>query len=850
MRGLVMLIFVLLFPVVFSDTVNIGAIMTLTAINGQVSTIAMNAVVDDVNSDPHILPGKRLSLSFHDTHYGGFPGIVAGNVTLLILKADIVAVIGPYGSVMAHDAYSNLVNELHVPLLSYTALDPSLSPLQYPYFIQTAPNDLYQMTAVAEMISYFGFREVAAVYTDDDQFRNSIYALGDVFDAAVGDIAIITNRTKVVDFTQPNIESGLVVVIPIKKLDSNAWAFLRPFTPVLWVVTMILFIIIGVVVWILEHGWNEEFRGPPRKQLVTIFWFAWSTLFFSHRENTVSTLGRLVLFVWLFVVLIINSSYTASLTSILTVQQLSSPIRGIEWLISTDERIGFQKLRAGIVAAIVDERPYIDLFLSNNYGFQVVGQEFTKSGWGFVIRTQHTRIHSASIPSGARHGVGSRPHYGQGGFSFKDAVLRNDGSSSRGRKFVAVEQNISLFLKQCFHRSVVGEAIDIPALCNSRIMLAKGGFIDVAISYIGGLRVLLSFKEARQANEFLMAKEDVWKDYLASAFIWSGQDIPFDRIACLKVEGVPFLLRDALVYDKIGEKFDRVVWPSDFSWEESDNSSGCCYVLTKLGRRIEDELDLRWSGSSYPVWVSEEMDSWAPIFQNPEQVMESDSLSSPVGGDADMEEGEIRLSSPQGLTPAPLPAGKLNGLVHEEAGVHGGVDSVHGDVGVAFNAEDPTTVFQDDTRAVSAEEAFCRHVEPSPSTHFRKRARWMRSPQESSPNVGPKKLGFFGPSISPKSVPDLNTSPSVASSVQRVEARVSIVEEFVDDVPETPMPSVWVSSGLGFGGSVGPGNNRSDVDEEVFETIKVGEAIGTVLDAFKDQVGMLDVGDGDYVVNQ
>lgn len=128
-----------------------------------------------------------------------------------------------------------------------------------------------------------------------------------------------------------------------------------------------------------------------------------------------STLGRMVLFIWLFVVLIINSSYTASLTSILTVQQLSSPIRGIDQLVTTNDRIGFQvgsfaesylmqelnipksrlmalgspqeyaeKLEAGVVAAIVDERPYIDLFLSSNCRFQVVGQEFTKSGWGFV----------------------------------------------------------------------------------------------------------------------------------------------------------------------------------------------------------------------------------------------------------------------------------------------------------------------------------------------------------------------------------------------------------------------------------------------------------------------------------
>ena len=137
-------------------------------------------------------------------------------------------------------------------------------------------------------------------------------------------------------------------------------------------------------------------------------------------ENTVSTLGRFVLIIWLFVVLIINSSYTASLTSILTVQQLTSRIEGIDTLISSNDPIGIQdgsfawkylvnelsiaesrlvKLKnqedyaealrlgpkAGGVAAIVDELPYIEFFMSSTKcQYRTVGQEFTKSGWGFV----------------------------------------------------------------------------------------------------------------------------------------------------------------------------------------------------------------------------------------------------------------------------------------------------------------------------------------------------------------------------------------------------------------------------------------------------------------------------------
>ncbi|CAI0381628.1 unnamed protein product [Linum tenue] len=252
-------------------------------------------------------------------------------------------------------------------------------------------------------------------YTD---IVNSVYT--GVLDAAIGDIAIVTNRTKIVDFSQPYVASGLVVVVPFRKLNTGAWAFLRPFSPIMWIVTGCFFLAVGIVVWILEHRINDEFRGPPKRQIITVLWFSFSTLFFAHRENTVSTLGRMVLLIWLFVVLIINSSYTASLTSILTVQQLFSPIKGIESLKEGDDPIGYQtgsfaeyylgeELRIpksrlielgspeeyaaalqkgpknGGVAAIVDERPYVELFLASQCTFRIVGQEFTKSGWGFAF---------------------------------------------------------------------------------------------------------------------------------------------------------------------------------------------------------------------------------------------------------------------------------------------------------------------------------------------------------------------------------------------------------------------------------------------------------------------------------
>ncbi|KAL2895374.1 Glutamate receptor 3.3 [Bienertia sinuspersici] len=236
------------------------------------------------------------------------------------------------------------------------------------------------------------------------------------FDAAVGDIAIVTSRTRMVDFTQPFVSSGLVVVAPFKKINSGAWAFLEPFSPLMWCVIVLSFITVGVVVWILEHRINDEFRGSPTRQFITILWFSFSTLTFSHKENTLSCLGRMVVIIWLFVVLILTSSYTASLTSILTVQKLSSPIKGIDSLIAGNYRIGYQvgsfaaqyltaelnvsksrlvellspeeyadALRLGRIDALVDELPYVEMFLSSHCDFRIVGPEFTRSGWGFAF---------------------------------------------------------------------------------------------------------------------------------------------------------------------------------------------------------------------------------------------------------------------------------------------------------------------------------------------------------------------------------------------------------------------------------------------------------------------------------
>ncbi|PRQ24198.1 putative periplasmic binding protein-like I [Rosa chinensis] len=164
------------------------------------------------------------------------------------------------------------------------------------------------------------------------------------FDAVVGDTTIRTNRSLYVDFTMPYTESNVGMVVPIRDNKSkNAWIFMKPLTWGLWLTTLCFFICIAFVVWVLEHRINKDFRGPPSHQVGTSFWFSFSTMVFSHRERVVSNSARFVMIVWVFVMLIVTQSYTANLSSLLTVQQLQPTVSELNDLLRNGDIVGYSK---------------------------------------------------------------------------------------------------------------------------------------------------------------------------------------------------------------------------------------------------------------------------------------------------------------------------------------------------------------------------------------------------------------------------------------------------------------------------------------------------------------------------
>ncbi|XP_061374921.1 glutamate receptor 2.7-like isoform X2 [Gastrolobium bilobum] len=188
---------------------------------------------------------------------------------------------------------------------------------------------------------------------------------------------IIANRSTYIDFTLPYTESGVTMVVPVKaNKKKNAWAFLKPLTWELWVTTACSFVFIAFVVWVLEHRINNSFRGPPSNQIGTSLWFSFSIMVSAHREKVVSNLGRFVVIVWVFVLLILVQSYTASLSSLLTVDQLRPTITDVNQLIKNRMNVGY--LKGSFVHGILKDLGFQDKQLKNYTSVEECNEFFTK----------------------------------------------------------------------------------------------------------------------------------------------------------------------------------------------------------------------------------------------------------------------------------------------------------------------------------------------------------------------------------------------------------------------------------------------------------------------------------------
>ena len=153
-------------------------------------------------------------------------------------------------------------------------------------------------------------------------------------DIAVGALTMTSEREQRFDFSHPFYQTGLSIAVARAPksglLQSLRALFSWGFLSVVGGLALLL-LAAGTLLWLFERRRNpEQFGGNATEGIGASFWWAavtMTTVGYGDKAP-VTFAGRLVALIWMFAGLIMVASFTAAITSALTVSNLQYQIRG------------------------------------------------------------------------------------------------------------------------------------------------------------------------------------------------------------------------------------------------------------------------------------------------------------------------------------------------------------------------------------------------------------------------------------------------------------------------------------------------------------------------------------------
>ncbi|XP_007498727.2 glutamate receptor ionotropic, NMDA 2A [Monodelphis domestica] len=158
---------------------------------------------------------------------------------------------------------------------------------------------------------------------------------------AVGSLTINEERSEVVDFSVPFVETGISVMVSRSNGTVSPSAFLEPFSASVWVMMFVMLLIVSAMaVFIFEYfspvGYNRSLaRGKaPHGPSFTIgkaVWLLWGLVFNNSVpvQNPKGTTSKIMVSVWAFFAVIFLASYTANLAAFMIQEEFVDQVTGL-----------------------------------------------------------------------------------------------------------------------------------------------------------------------------------------------------------------------------------------------------------------------------------------------------------------------------------------------------------------------------------------------------------------------------------------------------------------------------------------------------------------------------------------
>ncbi|XP_033894498.1 glutamate receptor ionotropic, NMDA 2C [Acipenser ruthenus] len=169
--------------------------------------------------------------------------------------------------------------------------------------------------------------------------------IGEVYykraDMAIGSLTINEERSEIIDFSVPFVETGISVMVARSNGTVSPSAFLEPYSPAVWVMMFVMCLsVVAVTVFIFEYfspiGYNRNLTsakdpGGPTFTIGKSVWLLWALVFNNSVpiENPKGTTSKIMVLVWAFFAVIFLASYTANLAAFMIQEQYVDTVSGL-----------------------------------------------------------------------------------------------------------------------------------------------------------------------------------------------------------------------------------------------------------------------------------------------------------------------------------------------------------------------------------------------------------------------------------------------------------------------------------------------------------------------------------------
>ncbi|KAM6967696.1 uncharacterized protein grin2db [Aplochiton taeniatus] len=160
-------------------------------------------------------------------------------------------------------------------------------------------------------------------------------------DMAIGSLTINEERSEVVDFSVPFVETGISVMVSRSNGTVSPSAFLEPYSPAVWVMMFVMCLtVVAVTVFIFEFfspvGYNRSLESGKKAGGSTFtigksVWLLWAIVFNNSVpvENPRGTTSKIMVLIWAFFAVIFLASYTANLAAFMIQEEYIDTVSGL-----------------------------------------------------------------------------------------------------------------------------------------------------------------------------------------------------------------------------------------------------------------------------------------------------------------------------------------------------------------------------------------------------------------------------------------------------------------------------------------------------------------------------------------